>query len=145
MKFVVPALLGCFALATIAAGATGTVTIVQPNGNSNVYNNVEIKIIHSALYITSADGKGTMVVNKAACSYQDKLMVCFATNATLVQSGKTSPLDFKRGTIYLNDTDDFQPLVLSTEKVPPHSVLISFTTKRGTSVSLSGRIDKVVN
>jgi hypothetical protein len=71
-------------------------------------------------------------------------MACFATNATLVQAGETSPLDFKRGTIYVNDTDDYQPLVMSTTKVPPHSILASFTTKRGTYVSLNGRIDKVV-
>ena len=75
---------------------------------------------------------------------QGKLMVCFATNATLIQNGKMSQLDFERGTIYANDTDDFQPLVMSTEKVPPHSIMFSMTTKRGTEVTLSGRVDQVV-
>jgi hypothetical protein len=144
MKRSLLALLAWCTFSTVAAGATGTMTIVQPNGTRNVYDGVEIKVIHSALYVTSPDGKGTLVISRAACSYQGKLMICFATNATLVQSGETSPLDFKRGTIYVNDTDDYQPLVMSTQKVPPHSILLSLTTKRGTSVSMNGRIDKVV-
>jgi hypothetical protein len=132
------------ALIPATARATGTITIVQDDGHSNVYDDVEIKVIHNALYMTSADGKGTLVINRAACSYQGKVMVCFVTSATLVQSGKTSPLDFKTGTLYVNLTDDPQSLVMSTMKVAPHSVLLSFTTKKGTYVSLTGRLDKVV-
>ncbi|HVN68699.1 MAG TPA: hypothetical protein VMU38_03470 [Candidatus Binatia bacterium] len=132
------------AFAAVPARATGTITIVQSDGESNSYPEAVIKIIHSALYVTSADGKGTLVINKAACSYQGDLMVCFLTNATLVQAGKTSPLDFARGTVYLNLTDDPQPMAMTTKKVDPHSMLLSFTTKRGTYVSASGRIDKVV-
>ena len=144
MKSALPVLLAFLALSTAGAGATGRLTIVRSDGDVNVYNDVDIKIIHGALYITSEDGKGTMVINQAACSYQGKLMVCFATKATLVQSGQVSPLDFKHGTVYLNNTDDYQPLVMSTTKVPPHSIMLSYTTKRGTLISCNGRIDKVV-
>lgn len=119
-------------------------TIVQADGDKDTYSDVEIKVIHGALYMTSEDGKGTMVITRAACSHQAQLMVCYATNATLVQSGETSPLDFKRGTVYVNDTDDYQPLVMSTTKVAPHSIMLSFTTKRGTYVTVNGSIDKVV-
>lgn len=144
MRLALLVLFGCLALSTVSAGATGTMTIVQADGDRNVYDDVEIKVIHGALYMTSADGKGTLIIQRAACSYQGKLMVCFATNAALVQSGETSALDFKRGTVYANTTDDFQPMVMSSTKVPPHSIMLSFTTKRGTYISLSGRIDKVV-
>ena len=130
--------------ATPAALAKGTITIVQADGQSNVYHDVVIKVIHSTLYMTSSDGRGTIVINRAACSYQGQLLVCLPTSATLVQSGETSPLDFKHGTLYVNSTDDSQQLTASTQKVDPHSILLSFTTKRGTYVNLSGRIDKVV-
>jgi hypothetical protein len=126
------------------AGATGTMMIQQPDGGQNVYHDVAIKVIHSALYLSSQDGKGTLVINRAACSYQGKLMVCLPTSATLVQSGKTSPLDFQQGTVYLNSTDDPVQMTASTQKVPAHSIVLAFTTQRGTFVSLSGRIDKVV-
>ena len=144
MRIALLALVACLTCIPVAAAATGTMTIVQSNGGTNTYSNVEIKAIHGALYLTSNDGKGTMVINRAACSHQGQLMICYATNATLVQSGETSPLDFQRGTVYVNDTDGYLPLVLSTQKVPPHSIMLSFTTKRGTTVTLNGRIDKVV-
>jgi hypothetical protein len=144
MKLALPALVAYLGLSTIVAGATGTLTILQPSGERDVYNDVEIKVLHGALYLTSADAKGTIIIDRAACSYQAKLMVCLATGATLVQAGETSPLDFKQGTVYLNDTGDYQPMVLTSAKVPPHSVVVSFTTKRGTYLSVNGRIDKVV-
>ena len=136
--------LTAFAFGADAARAAGTVVIRQITGHSDVYNDVAIKIIHNALFLTSADGKGTLVINRAACSYQGNLLVCFPTSATLVQAGKTSALDLKTGTLYLNLTDSPEQLVLSTTKVPAHSILFSFTTKRGTYINLNGRIDKVV-
>jgi hypothetical protein len=144
MRSALLALLACFVISPIPAAAKGTATIVHSDGHTDVYDDVGIKVIHGALYMTSADAKGSIVINRAACSYQEKLMVCLLTSATLIQVGKTSPLDFRRGTVYLNSTDDYQPLVMSTTKVAPHSVLLSFQTDRGTYLTLSGRIDTVV-
>lgn len=124
--------------------AGGTVVIRQSDGHSDVYHDVTIKVIHGALFMTSADGKGTMVVHQAACSYQGNLMVCFPTAVTLVQAGQTSPISVRTGTIYVNSTDEPQQLALSTVKVPAHSIMLSMSTKRGTFVSLVGAIDKVV-
>jgi hypothetical protein len=131
-------------LFTAAARAEGTMTIAHSDGQTDVYHHVAIKVIHSALYLTSEDGKGTLVINRAACAYQGQLMVCLPTSAALVQSGKTSPLDFRKGTVYVNSTGDPQQLSASTVKVAPHSIVLSFTTKRGTYVSIIGQIDKVV-
>lgn len=133
-----------FLFATGVAMANGKLLVQHANGKTDTYNNVAIKVVHGALYVTSSDGKGTIVIHRAACSYQSKLLVCLPTSVTLVQAGKIQPLDLKIGTVYLNDTDAPQPLVLSSAKVPPHSVLLSFTTHRGTYVSLNGRIDQVV-
>lgn len=137
-------LLASLALGAAPASAMGTVLIRQADGSTNTYDDVAIKVIHNALYMTTRDGKGTLVINRAACSYQGDLMICFATSATLVQAGKTSAIDLKHGTIYVNSTDGPLQLLLSTTKIPPHSILLSFSTDRGTYVSLSGRIDKVV-
>lgn len=145
MRLAFLALLACFTAIPIATAAKGTITIVHSNGDRNVYQDVEIKVIHGALYMTSADAKGTFAIHDAACSYQDKLKVCLLTSAALIQNGETTPLDFQRGTCYVNPTDDYQPLVLSTTKVPPHSIILSFKTDKGTLVTLNGRIDVVVN
>ena len=64
------AIVALMALGAAPAGAAGTILIVHNDGNSDKYDGVQIKIIHNALYITSADGKGTIVINRAACSFQ---------------------------------------------------------------------------
>lgn len=126
------------------AGAEGTALIKQTDGSLDTYDNVSVAIVHKNLFVTTHDGKGTLVIQRAACAYQGELMVCFPTAATLVQGGASKPIDLRTGTIYLNLTDQAQQLVLSTTKVPPQSMLLSFTTKRGTYVSVSGRIDRMV-
>ncbi len=134
-----------FLLSSAYAGATGTALIRQSDGHTNQYGGVKIKLIHGALYMTTADGTGTLVIHRAACSYQGQLMVCFVTSATLIQGGSVKPIDLETGTIYANTTDDPQPMAYTTQKVAPHSILVSLTTDRGTYVSLVGRVDKVVN
>ncbi len=131
-------------LASVPVWAEGTITIQHYNGAINTYNDVAIKVIHSALYVTSADGKGTIVFNRAACSYQGDTYVCLPTSVTLVQSGSAELVDLSNGTIYANMTDQPQQLSLSSQHLPPHSILLSITTKKGTYINLSGTIDKVM-
>ena len=116
---------------------------MQPDGTLETYTNVSIKILHNALYVTSQDGQGTLVITRAACSYQGAVMVCLPTGVTLVQSGEAKPLDLTTGTVYLNLTGDTQTLALSSQQLPPHSVLLSMSTKRGTYIALTGAIDSV--
>jgi hypothetical protein len=130
------------ALATPALAA-GTVTIQHSDGNVDSYPNSPIHIIHDALYITSSDGKGTLVINRAACYYQGNVMTCLPTSVALVQAGNTKKVDLQTGTLYLNLTDQNQQLPLSSTQLPPHSIMFSFSTLIGTVVNVSGAIDKV--
>lgn len=138
------ALAAWLALTASPSTAKGTMVVDHFNGKVDTYKDVAIKVLHGALFVTTKDGKGTIVIHRAACSYQGKVLVCFPTSATLVQSGKTEPLDLKTGTLYFNTTDDSQSIVLSSAKIPAHSMLLSLSTKRGTYASLNGRIDQVV-
>ncbi|HEY1868880.1 MAG TPA: hypothetical protein VGG70_11345, partial [Candidatus Cybelea sp.] len=67
MRLALVALVACFTCIPIATAAKGTITIVHSGGNTDVYKDVEIKVIHGALYMTSADAKGTIVIHRAAC------------------------------------------------------------------------------
>lgn len=116
---------------------------MQPDGTLETYTDVAIKIIHNALYVTSEDGKGTLIISRAACSYQGAIMVCLPTGVTLVQQGEARALNLTTGTVYLNLTHDNQTLWRSSQQMPPRSVILSLSTKRGTYVGLTGRIDSV--
>ena len=126
------------------ARASGTLNIHHQNGSINTYRDVEIKVLSGALFVTSDDGDGTLVVSNAACSYQGKIIVCLPTAVAVVQGGSSHALDLKSGTIYVNYTDSDQAMSRSTTKLPAHNIMLAFSTNRGTSVTLTGRIDQVI-
>ena len=127
-----------------AVRASGTIVIHQADGSIDTYNDVDVRVLSGELFLTSEDGDGTIVVNEAACSYQGKIIICYPKAIALVQDGEANALTVKSGTIYLNYTDDAQPMSFSSAKLPAHSVVVAFTTKAGMFVTLHGRIDQVV-
>lgn len=135
---------GALALATIApAGATGFVRVQQHNGSVQEYPNSTVRYSASAkdLTITTADGKGTLTIDQAACFYVGTLYRCLVTHMTLTQNGRTTPLDSETGTIYANTTDGPLKLPLSTQSIPPKGIVMALKTKAGTYISLTGTID----
>jgi hypothetical protein len=126
------------------ASATGTINIHQNSGSSSTYRDVEIKVFSGSLFLTSDDGNGTIVITRAACSYQGEIMVCFPTAAALVQDGESSALSLKSGTLYFNGTNAAQPMSRSSAKLPAKSILATLALNDGTSINVTGRIDEVV-
>jgi hypothetical protein len=136
--------IACPILAAAPALAVGTLEINHSDGSVNTYEGVTINVFRGSLFLTTADGKGTLVVNRSACSYQAKIIVCLPNSVILVQKGKSNALSLTTGTVYLNYTNDAQPLSLSSAKMPPHAAIVSFTTGNGTYVNLTGTLDTVI-
>jgi len=134
----------CCAFVPATASATGTINIHRTTGSANTYKDVEIKVFSGSLFLTSDDGDGTIVITRAACSYQGQILVCFPTAAALVQDGESSALNLKSGTLYFNSTKDAQPLSRSSAKLPANSIMATLTLKDGTSINATGRIDEVI-
>jgi hypothetical protein len=128
----------------VPAHAAGTIKIQHKGGTVNTYRDVEIKVFSGSLFLTSDDGDGTLVITRAACSYQQKIIVCLPTTAALVQDGESNALSLKAGTIYLNYTDVDQPLSRSSTKLPPKSIMLALTTNNGTFIDVRGRIDQLI-
>jgi hypothetical protein len=125
------------------ARAEGTARIQQADGSVNMYRDVKIQIQQKALIMTSADGKGTLMIYRAACAYQGEILACLPTGTTLVQGGSVSPIKLASGTVYANLTDEPHNLAMSSTQLPAHSILMALKTRRGTYINLSGTIDKV--
>jgi hypothetical protein len=125
------------------ARAEGTARIQQADGTVNTYHNVKIQILNKTLTMTSPDGKGTLMIYRAACAYQGSILVCLPTGTTLIQGGTVSPIKLLSGTVYANMTGAPQNLNNSSTRLPPHGILMALKTQRGTYVSLNGTIDKV--
>ncbi len=138
----VAALLAIAAMAVVPARAEGTARIQQSSGAVNTYSDVKIQIVQKTLSVTSADGKGTMIIYRAACSYQGDILMCLPTGVTLVQGGSVSPIKLVSGTVYANLTADPHNLAMSSTKLPAHSVTMALKTQRGTYITVNGTIDK---
>jgi hypothetical protein len=119
------------------------VRVQQKNGSVQEYPNSSIRYTKASktLTVTTADGKGTLIIDQAACSFIGQLFRCLLTSASLKQNGVTRPLDFETGTIYANTTDAKINLPMSTQGVPPHGLVMALKTKAGTYLSLTGTID----
>jgi hypothetical protein len=124
--------------------ASGTVRVQQNDGSVRNYPDVSLRIVHRTLRITSHDGKGTLIIDHAACSYVGELERCLPYGAKLQQSGKTRPITIVSGTIYFNPTSETQTLPLSSTRLVPRGILLSLRTKIGTYVSLSGKLDELI-
>ena len=130
--------------APLLADAKGTVRVQESDGSVQTYKDATIKVVRNqAIYVTTADGKGTLIIDQAACSYVGEIRRCLPYSAKLQQNGKTSPLDFKDGTIYGNLTDKTLALPLSSQQLPPKGIVMLFKTRIGTFVAVTGTMDEV--
>ena len=127
----------------VPAGAKGTVRIQQSDGSTKEYTNVVIRIRNESMAITSSDGKGTIVLGKAACTKVAELVRCLPYDATLFQYGEKRHVALQSGTVWLNPSQTPQQLAHSSTQLPPRGVLLSVQTKRGTYVSMTGIVDEV--
>jgi hypothetical protein len=125
------------------ADATGTARIQRQDGSAKTYTNVHIAIRNESMALTSSDGKGTIVLGKAACTRIGELVQCLPYDATLLQNGQSAHIPLKSGTVWLNPSSTTQELSHSSTQLPPRGVLLSVETKRGTYVTLTGTVDQI--
>jgi hypothetical protein len=131
-------------LSTTYAGASGTARIEQPDGSVKTYDAVHIRVQgNQRLLITSSDGKGTLVVNKASCTAIASLLRCLAYSAELDQNGLVLPIALQTGTVWLNLSGAIHQLPFSSTQLATRGVLMALDTKRGTHVALTGTLDEV--
>lgn len=94
--------------------------------------------------VTSADGKGTVVFGKAACTRVGALIRCLPYDAMLFQNGQQLHIVLRSGgTVWLNPSHTTQQLSQSSTRLPPRGVLLAVQTRRGTDVTLTGTVDEV--
>ncbi len=126
MRFLaLAAALGLSASLAAPCLAEGTVRVQQSDGTSQVYQNVNIKLVSRTLRVETADGRGALIINQASCAYQGELERCTPTRISLEQHGATKPLDLATGNIYINPTNHTVTMPLSSSQLPPRGILLN--------------------
>lgn len=136
-------LLAIIIFSVTQAGATGTVRVQQSDGTVKTYDDVSIRVRHNTLRIGSKDQKGVLVINRAACSYVGELLRCLPTSFQLVQSGDTKTIDLIDGLVYVNMTDQPQPMKNPAMQMRPRDLWLTLHTMRGTAITIHGHIDEM--
>lgn len=124
----------------IFAQAKGTMRVQQSDGSVQLYDNVNLAVNGRELLVTTSNNKGTLIIDEAACSFVERVLRCIPQRVRLRQNG-TQWLDFDRGTVYFNRTDEKQQLKYSSTQLPPNGVLGSLKSPKGTYVTWSGTLD----
>lgn len=141
---IVPALAVVFTFTSLrTARATGTALVQQRDGSVKTYHDVYMQIRNEELSLTTADGLGTLVIGKAACTKVGELVRCLPYDATLYQHGWKDRVKLASGTAWYNPTSAPQPLPHSSSRVPAHGIVLSVNSKSGTYVSVIGTVDEV--
>jgi hypothetical protein len=133
-----------FALSVpLPAGATGTTRLQQADGSRQNYPGVTIRILKgkNQITVTSPDGKDTLTLTKAACSFVGDLQRCLFGEVELTKHGQTRVLSYDQGTIYLNLTEKPLALPLSSRQVPANGIILALHTTHGTFINVTGTID----
>jgi hypothetical protein len=134
----------CGGAATLPASASGVTKIQHADGTRNEYPGATIRLDKSKqeVTITSPDGRDTLIVDGAACSYVGDLQRCLLGNVTIKhKDGTTHPIAFDQGTIYLNLTAEKHTLPLSSREVPANGLVFAMHTRRGTFINVTGTFD----
>jgi hypothetical protein len=126
----------------VGAAAHGTARVRQSDGSERRYDVTLQALDHRAIQVTSADGRGTLTIRHAACSYVGALERCLPYGLVWHQAGATHDITLQRGSEYLNRTDQPQPLPFSSRRVPAHGITLLVLTARGTYITISGSIDE---
>jgi hypothetical protein len=124
-----------------AAKATGTTRIEQANKGVTVYHHTRFTIDNRALSLTSPDGKAELTIALIGCVKAGELHRCQPGGAEYRKNGAVRAIDITSGMLYFNPTGQKQPLSLSSTQVPPHGVILTIHTARGTYLSATAKID----
>jgi len=125
------------------AGAAAAVRIVQNNGVVHDFPGATVRLEHNALYITANDGQ-QLLVSHGACAYDGYIERCSPSSVRLQINGTLQPVTLASGAAYINPTEDEQTVPRSSTTLGPHGINVSLRTTDGTTVSVTGEVDKIV-
>ena len=131
--------------AALPAQAAGVARVQHVDGKVETYQvNIRIAKMNEmkTMRISTADGKGTLIIKQAACSAAGEIMRCYPYDIELDQDGSTKPINLSSGTLYVNSTDTPQQMPHSSAHIGAHSILLTLHTKLGTYINVDGQIDR---
>ena len=91
--------------------------------------------------LTTSDGVGTLYIGRAACTAVGQLVNCVPYDATYIAHDVSTHIVLTGGSAWVNLSKNVQSLPDSTRKLAAHGVVLTMTSKAGTTLTVSGTAD----
>ncbi|MFM1842563.1 MAG: hypothetical protein RLZZ490_1299 [Cyanobacteriota bacterium] len=132
------ALSGCVSMPVFAKGQ---VSVEMPNGDIDTYEDVEISNTPEILYFKSPESNTFLMITKKECNNEDKILVCNQARLGVDTNGVLEELGVKQIVVFINPTQERQPIKGSTVTLGAGTVLVEAATTKGTYITGLGKID----
>ena len=130
-------------LCIVDAGAAGAVRIVQSNGIVHEFPGATVTLQHNSLNVTANDGQ-QLIVSHGNCAYDGDIERCSPYSVRIQINGTLQPVTLASGVAYINPTKEEQTVPQSSTTLEPYGIDLSLRTTDGTTVSLTGEVDKLI-
>ena len=131
--------ISCLAIAP--ALAKGEISVELPNGDFEVYSDVTISNTADIVYFASEESSTILMITKKDCVKEDKLLVCDKARIGVDTDGVIEEIGVKEIFLFINPTNERQPIKGSTVTMSPNTILLEAATTKGTFITGLGRID----
>jgi hypothetical protein len=121
------------------AAAKGTATVHWSNGTQRIYEHVTIRVLGTRA--TPATSK-TIVVSQNHCARVGSLERCQPYWTNLIHSGVQQRLDLLRGFEYVNLGRVTTSLPHSAYKLAANGLMLTFSTRHGVTITITGQVDR---
>ncbi len=143
MKKLIKSLFSLLILAAVApnsAFAKGEITVEQADGNIDIYSAVEISNTDNIIYFKGQEGS-TLLITKNECSKEGELLVCNKARMGIDTDGVIEEIGVREIFLFINSTNQAQPIKGSTVTLTPGTVLLEAVTEKGAYITGLGKID----
>lgn len=126
---------------TLPAFAQGEIAVEYADGNTEINENVEIYNSNDILYFKAEEGGTTLMITKKECDKEGSLLVCNKARMGLDTYGVLEEIEVKEIFLFINPTNDVQPIPGSKVRMTPNTILLEALTEKDTYITGIGKID----
>lgn len=121
--------------------AKGEMSVEYPDGETDIYEEMQIFHTPDTLYLKDASGINTVVISKAECTKEGQLLYCDRAKVFLENYGVSEEIVFTQLALFINETSSRQEIQGSRLVLKPKTILLEGVTKKGTFITAFGKID----
>ncbi len=126
---------------SVPAFAKGEISVEHSDGIIESYSNVTISDTADILYFEDPDTGTILMISKKGCNPEGELLLCKEARMGVDTHGVIEELGVEQIFLFINPTQEAQPIKNSEVTLSPGTVLLEASTNKGSYITGLGKID----